>query len=122
MRYVYMALSICIIALGAIHIAATPRLFVHLTSGAIWFASAGLLTMMTGALNLLRREYGESATGVRLVCVLCNIVMTIFSLLAGYATRASAVGYILVLGLIGGATLFSLVPAAQKRTQMNHYS
>ncbi len=120
MRYIYMALSIGIIALGAIHIAATPRFFPQLTSAAMWFASAGLAMMLTGALNLLRRAYGEIASGVRLVCVVANILMTAFAVLSGYASRASAMEFVLVLGLMGGATIFSLVPAAQKQTKVNH--
>jgi len=72
-------MSVGIIALGAIHIAATPRFFAHLTSGAVWFASGGLAIILTGALNLLRRAYGEMASGLRLVCVVTNVVMTGFA-------------------------------------------
>lgn len=117
MRYVYLIFSIGVLALGAIHIAATPRFFAQLTSGAMWFASAGLAMMLTGALNLLRRAYGETAAGVRLVCIASNIVMTTFAVLSGYASRASVAEFTLILGLMGGTTLFSLLPAAQKRTR-----
>jgi len=41
-RHVYFVLSLGIIALGAIHIAATPRFFPHLSGPAVWFASGGL--------------------------------------------------------------------------------
>ncbi len=116
MRHVYFVLSLAIIALGAIHIAATPRFFVHLSGAAVWFASGGLAIILTGALNLLRRAYGEIALGLRWVCVMANVVMMSFALVAGYASRASAVQFILVLGLLGGATTCSLLPAAQKRT------
>ena len=114
MRVVYFVLSLGIISLGVIHIAATPRYFTHLTSAAVWFASGGLALILTGALNLLRRAYGEVAPGLRVVCVAANLVMTSFALVAGYANRASALEFMLVLGLIGGATLFSLLPAAQR--------
>jgi hypothetical protein len=114
MRAVYFVLSLCIVAFGAFHIAATPRLFSHLTTGAVWFASGGLAIILTGALNLLRRIYGETAPGLRLVCVLANIVMTSFALVAGYASRASVLEFVVVLGLLGGATVLSLLPAAQK--------
>ena len=117
MRHVYLALSLGIVALGAIHVAATPRFFGHLTAAAVWFASGGFAIILTGALNLLRRAYGEMASGLRLVCVATNVVVMSFALLAGYASHASAVQFIFVLGLLGGATVCSLLPAAQKRTR-----
>lgn len=115
MRHVYFVLSLVIMLLGAIHITATPRFFSHLTGAAVWFASGGLAMILTGALNLLRRAYGEMALGLRLVCVMTNVVMAGFALLAGYATNASPLQFVLVLGLLGGATIFSLLPTAQRR-------
>jgi hypothetical protein len=114
MQRTYFGLSLGIVALGAVHIAATPRFFPHLTSTAVWFASGGLAMILTGALNFLRRAYGERAPGVRVVCIGANVAMTCFALLAGYAGRASALQFAVVLGLIGGTTLLSLVPAAQR--------
>ena len=114
MRRAYFVLSLGTMALGLIHVAATPRFFPHLTSGAVWFASGGLAIILTGALNLLRRVYGEVAPGLRRVCVGANVAMTIFALLAGYAGHASARDYLIVLGLLGGITLLSLLPAAQR--------
>ena len=117
MRIVYLVLSLAIIALGMVHIAATPHFFPHLTPGALWFASGGWAIILTGALNLLRRAYGEMALGVRLVCVIANVVMTGFALLAGYASRASAAQLVVVLSLLGGATVLSLLSAAQKHVK-----
>jgi len=113
MRYVYLVLSFGIVVLGLIHIAATPRYFAHLTVAAVWFASGGLAIILTGVLNILRRRYGEIASGLRLVCVIANIVMTSFALLAGYASKATIVQYLFVLGLLGGATVLSLLRGAQ---------
>jgi hypothetical protein len=110
---VYLVLSVAIIALGVVHIAATPHFFPHLTAGAVWFASGGLALVLTGALNLLNRAYGELAFGLRLVCVTTNIIMTCFSLLAGYASRASAAQFVLVIGVMVGASLLSLFRAAR---------
>jgi hypothetical protein len=114
MRRAYVVLSLGIIALGVVHIAATPRFFTDLTSAAVWFASGGLAMMLTGALNLLRRAYGHVAPGLRLVCLAANVAMTGFALLAGYAGRASVVELALVLGLVGGATVLSATPAAPR--------
>jgi hypothetical protein len=113
MRRAYFVLSVGVILLGMVHVAATPRYFARLTSAAVWFASGGLAMVLTGALNLLRRVYGDVAPGLRRVCVGANVGMTAFAVLAGYASRASAVEFLLVLGLLGGATLFSLLPGAQ---------
>ncbi|HVE78059.1 MAG TPA: hypothetical protein VNA89_04310 [Gemmatimonadaceae bacterium] len=114
MRRAYLVLSLGIIALGAVHIAATPRYFTHLSSAAVWFAGGGLAIILTGVLNLLQRAYGAVAPGVRLVCVAANVVMTAFALVAGYAGGASAAELALVLGLVGGATVLSVIPAAQR--------
>lgn len=114
MRRAYLVLSLGIIALGAVHIAATPRYFTRLTGAAVWFASGGLAMALTGALNLLRRAYGEAAPGVRRVCVGANVAMTCFAILAAYASGASVAEFALVLGLVGGATLCSVIPAAQR--------
>jgi hypothetical protein len=113
MRHAYLVLSVGIIALGVVHIAATPHYFSHLSSAAVWFASGGLALILTGALNVLRRVYGSVAPGLRVVCVAANAVMTGFALLAGYVGKASAAEFALVLVLMGGATLFSVMPAAQ---------
>ena len=111
MRRVYFALSLGIVALGFIHMAATPR---HLTSAAVWFASGGFAMVLTGALNLLRQVYGAAAPGLRVVCIAANVAMTAFALVAGYVGRASAGQFVVVLGLMGGATLLSVLPAAQR--------
>ena len=120
MHRAYLVVSVGIIVLGLVHIAATPRFFPALTSTAVWFASGGLAIILTGALNLLRRGYGAVAPGLRLVCVAANVVMTAFAILAGYAGRASTLEFVLVLGLMGGATLLSLIPAAQRPARAAH--
>jgi hypothetical protein len=94
------------VALGAVHMLATIR-FHTLSSGALWFFSGGITLVLTGILNLLHRSYGHVAPGLRRVCLGTNIVMTIFGVLSGIVTHASIVGFMLVLGLIGGATVLS---------------
>lgn len=114
MRAAYLVVSVGIVVLGAVHVAATPHFFPHLTGAAMWFASGGLAIILTGALNLLRRAYGQWAPGLCAVCVAANLAMTAFALLTGYASRASAGEFGLVLGLLGGATVLSMVPSAQR--------
>ena len=114
MPRIYLLISVGIIGLGILHIVSTPRLFEQLSSPAVWFASGGLTLILTGVLNLLRRTYGHLAPGLRMACVSTNAAMTVFAVLAGYVGRASVVEFALVLGLIGGATIFSLLPSAQR--------
>jgi hypothetical protein len=114
MRRAYFVLSLGIIALGVVHIGATPAYFDDLTAAAVWFASGGLAMILTGALNLLRRAYGALAPGLRVVCVGANVAMTGFAVLAGYTSGATALELVLVPGLLGAATLLSLLPAAQE--------
>jgi hypothetical protein len=114
MRRAHLVLSLGIIALGIVHIAATPHYFTHLSSGAVGFASGGLAMILTGALNLLQRAYGALAPGLRVVCVAANVTMIAFALLAGYTAKASVAEFALVVVLIGGATLLSLSPTARR--------
>jgi hypothetical protein len=114
MPRIYLLISLGIVGLGILHIASTPRFFTQLSSPAIWFASGGLALILTGVLNLLRRTYGHIAPGLRTACVSTNAVMTAFAVLAGSVGRASAGELAFVLGLMGGATILSLLPSAQR--------
>ena len=115
MRMVYLVLSLAIIGLGMVHIAAAPHFFPHLTAAALWFASGGLAIALTGGFNLLNRAYGETAIGLRVVCLIANVVMTCFALLVGYVSRASAAQFVVVIGLTAGAGVLSLLPSARRR-------
>ena len=108
MAKVYFVFGTGIILLGLLHLAAAVRGFEALTSEAIWFFSGGIAIVLTGALNLLNRAYGRIAPGLRFVCIGTNACMTVFSAAAGKATGASLVEYLVVLGLVGGATALSL--------------
>jgi len=116
MRFLYPFVSWGIIALGAVHMVATFHFFKSLTSAALWFFSGGIALALTGALNLLHRAYGPIAPGLRKVCIVTNLIMLAFGIVSGVVGRASIAQFALVLGLIGGATLLSLI-AAHKRGQ-----
>ena len=111
MKLLYAIASWGIVALGAVHMLATLR-FRALNSAALWFFSGGITLVLTGTLNLLHRSYGHIAPGLRKVCIGTNIVITIFSVLAGVATHAGIAAFMLVLGLTGGATVLSLTRRA----------
>src|SRR5262249_24365185 len=114
MRVVYLVLSVAIIGLGMFHIAAAPHFFPHLTAGALWFASGELAVAFTGGLYLFNCAYGETAFGVRVVCLIANVVTTCFALLVGYVSRASAAQFVLVIGVIAGAGVLSVLPSARR--------
>ncbi|MEW6738248.1 MAG: hypothetical protein AB1489_43645 [Acidobacteriota bacterium] len=91
---------------------ATMHFFKLLTGAALWFFSGGMAISLTGIINLLNRSYGQLAPGLRKVSIGTNIIMTAFGILTGTVNHASVVEFVLVLGLLGGATGLSLVPGA----------
>ena len=115
MRFLYAFVSWGIVALGAVHMLATLRLFDALTNAALWFFSGGIAMALTGALNLLHRAYGQIAPGLRKVCIGANLLMLAFGTVSGLVGRASMAQLALVLGLIGGATALSLSRGALTR-------
>jgi hypothetical protein len=112
MRRFYLVLALLIVLLGLVHLAATLRLFDELNSRAVWFASGGLLLILTGAVNLLNRSYGAAAAGLRRTTIATNTVMTAFAALAGIAGAASGAQLAAIVGLIAATTLVSLLPRA----------
>jgi len=107
MTLLYAIVSWGIVALGVIHMLATLRSHA-LSSAAIWFFSGGITLVLTGTHNLLNRSYGHVAPGLRKVCIGTNIGITMFGVLSGIVTHSGIAGFILVLGLMGGATVLSL--------------
>ena len=105
----YAALSWLAVGLGVVHLVATPRYSAHFTQAALWFASGGLLMILTGAVNLLNRAYGSSAAGLRRVSVAMNIVMTAFGVLMGIAGHPTLFQFAVVIGIFGGLAMCSLL-------------
>jgi hypothetical protein len=103
-----------IVVLGGLHMLATIRLSTSSTAFRVWFFGSGLAIALGGALNLLHRTYGRSAPGLRIVCWSANISLTVFGAVAGAVTGASMSEYLLIMGLLGGASLLSLSRAALK--------
>jgi len=78
-------------ALGALHMAATFRFFDAPSTNALWFFSGGALMALCAAVNLLNRAYGQSASGLRSVCVVANLLVTGIAVVGGILGRATAV-------------------------------
>lgn len=100
-----------IVALGGLHMLVTFRLSSSTPAFRVWFFGSGLAMALVGAMNLLHRAYGRSAVGLRIVCWIANILLTLFAVAAGALTGASIGEYVLVLGLVGGALILSFVPS-----------
>lgn len=112
MRRIYLVLAVLVILLGLVHLASTPRLFDALNSRALWFASGGLLLILTGVLNLLNRTYGAAAEGLRWATVGTNAMMTGFAVIAGTVGAASGAQLIVIVGLMAATTFVSWLPTA----------
>ncbi len=109
MRRIYPAIGWAIILFGLFHSLAATKIFSELSERALWFVSGGLAMMLVGGLNLLNHRYGAAAPGVQRVCVVANVVMTIFAITAGIVSRASVAQLVVVGALFVAATLLSLL-------------
>jgi hypothetical protein len=118
-RRAYGILPWGIIALGMLHMAATPSRFETLTPSAFWFFGGGFPLLFTGALNLLNRAYGAMAPGLRWVCRATNVAILAFASVGGLVTGASAAELAVVLGLMGTLTILSWtrLPAGEAHGQ-----
>lgn len=110
----YAFLGWAIVALGALHMLATIRLSASTPVFRVWFFGSGLAMALGGALNLLHRTYGHSAAGLRIVCWIANIVLTLLSAVAGAVTGASMAEYIVIMSMLGGALILSLIRSSLK--------
>ncbi|HYJ07106.1 MAG TPA: hypothetical protein VEX43_18390 [Chthoniobacterales bacterium] len=104
----YAFIGWAIVALGGLHMLTTIRLSASTPAFRVWFFGAGLAMALGGALNLLHRAYGRSAPGLRVVCWIANILLTLLGAVAGALTGASIAEYILIMSLLGGALILSL--------------
>jgi len=97
-----------IVVLGGLHMLTTLRLSASTPAFRVWFFGSGLAMALGGALNLLHRTYGRSAPGLRVVCWIANILLTLLGAVAGALTRASVAEYVVIMSLLGGAFILSL--------------
>jgi hypothetical protein len=83
MSRLYAFLGWGIVALGGLHMIATLRLAASSPAFRVWFFGSGLAIALGGALNLLNRAYGRTAPGLRIVCWIANILLTLLGAVAG---------------------------------------
>jgi hypothetical protein len=81
-------------------------------TGRIWIFGTGLALLFTAMLNLLRVRNGYGVRGLKLYCIGANVMMQVFviALIAsiGWARTEADPQVLLVLGLLGAETTFSL--------------
>jgi hypothetical protein len=109
------AVSWSIIALGAIHIGATPIFVPELGKPALWFAAAGGAFMLVGLINLLALQHRESVPSLSPLCLLVNLVAIVFAV-ALTAISPVGLGEPTALALVVGALWLSI---RRQRTRMN---
>jgi hypothetical protein len=73
-----MVAACLVVILAAIPCLLTPKVYPQFGLAAIWFFGAGLFMMLVGAINLLRIRYAGAAPGVRIVCIVANLVLLAF--------------------------------------------
>ena len=112
MSRLYAAVGWGIVALGGLHMFTTFRLATSTPVGRVWFFGSGIAMSLVGALNLLNRNYGASARGLRIVCRIANLALLAFAAVAGWITHASLMEYVVIVGLLGGALILSLMRSA----------
>lgn len=122
MRRAYLVLGWGIIILGVVHMIAATQIFAGLSARALWFVGAGIAIVLLGALNLLNHMYGADAPGLRRVSAAANVLMTVFGITGGLVSKGDLPQFVVVLGLVGGATILSLLSGASMPPRLSQPS
>jgi hypothetical protein len=107
---VYAVFAWLIVAIGTLHMFATFRLSAGTPLGKVWFFGSGLAIALVGALNLLHRAYGASCLGVRIVCRIGNVLLTLIAIVAGTISGASLLQRVIIWSLLGAVLIVSCTP------------
>ena len=111
MKMLYALSAIATLALGVLHMATTFGLQ-STPSAKVWFFGAGMAIALGGVLNLLNRQYGQTAFGLRAACIGTNVLMVCFAAVAGRVTGADAAEQVVMLTLLGSALILSALRSA----------
>ncbi len=74
---IYLVVCWALVSVGVIQSMVAPIRFRPLDEAGLWFATAGMAIALTGAVNLLNLGRYLEDTGVRRVCLVANLAMTI---------------------------------------------
>ena len=72
---------------------------------------------LAGALNLLNRKYGLVAFGLRVVCIVTNVLMICLACVAGRVTGASSWEQVVMLTVLTSALILSPLRSASLSPQ-----
>ena len=111
LKALYALFSGAVIAIGVLHMATTFRLS-GTPASKIWFFGAGIAMVLAGVLNLLNRQYGLRAFGVRAACIATNVFMLCFAAVAGRVISASVAEQIIFLSVLASTLILSALPSA----------
>ncbi len=67
---------------------------------------------LAGALNALNRRYGLASFGLRVVCIVTNLLMICFAAVAGRVTGASTWEQVVMLTILTSALVLSPLRSA----------
>src|SRR5579859_7225679 len=101
-----------IVVMGVVHISLTPHRY---AADALWFFNGGLTIILIGALNLLRARYSYAAPGMRLFCVIADLVFAAFAFIVGRATGTVVGPPGIVMVLCVAAAILSVRPGSDAR-------
>ncbi len=108
----YAFVGVGVVVLGSLHMVATLRLSASAPAYRLWFFGSGMAMALVGALNLLHRAYGHSASGLRISTAIAYAVLLCFAIVAGWLTSSSMSERIAIVALVGTALVLSFAPAA----------
>jgi len=114
-KTLYAISAIVTLALGLLHMATTFSLS-STPSAKVWFFGAGIAIALGGVLNLLNRQYGQTAFGLRAACIAANVLMLCYAAIAGHVTGAGAAEQFVMLTLLSSALILSIMPSASVNT------
>ena len=110
MRIVDIVAAWLVLILAVIHCALAPKVYPQFGMVVIWFLGAGLFMMLVAAINLLRIGYAGVAPGIRVVCIVTNLVLLAFVVaLASIVALKQNPQVIISLVLAVLLTIFSIV-------------
>jgi hypothetical protein len=79
MKILYKVSTFLILALGVLHLSMTPVFFKSLTTGALWFASGGLVIVFVSFFNFILMGDAGRQRLVRMLCYAANLISLVFA-------------------------------------------
>lgn len=79
MKTFYKINTFLILALGIIHVSATPLFFRGLTESAMWFISGGLMMVFISFFNFILMKSASGERRIRLLCHIANVAGLVFA-------------------------------------------